>query len=133
MTSKVIYLGDLRTSCKHIMSEDVFITDAPVDNNGLGQAFSPTDTVATSLASCMLTIMGIKSIDLNINISNSEANVKKVMASQPRRIAEIHIDFKMNIKVNTKTQTILEKAALTCPVMYSIHPDIQKTINFNWG
>lgn len=133
MTSEVTYLGDLRTSCKHLKSGDVFVTDAPTDNNGLGKAFSPTDSIATALASCMFTIMGIKSRDLDIDLSNSKADVNKVMESNPRRISEIHIHFNMNVKLSSKDQTILEKAAMKCPVIYSIHPDIKKEIHFNWG
>jgi uncharacterized OsmC-like protein len=133
MTSEVTYLGNLRTSCKHIKSGDVFVTDAPTDNNGLGKAFSPTDSIATALASCMFTIMGIKSRDLDIDLSNSKADVNKVMESNPRRISEIHIYFNMNVKLSSKDQTILEKAAMKCPVIYSIHPDIKKEIHFNWG
>ena len=133
MTSEVTYLGNLRTSCKHLKSGDVFVTDAPTDNNGLGKAFSPTDSIATALASCMFTIMGIKSRDLDIDLSNSKADINKVMESNPRRISEIHIHFNMNVKLSAKDQTILEKAAMTCPVIYSIHPDIKKEIHFNWG
>lgn len=132
MTSQVKYLGNLRTSCKHLKSEDVFITDAPTDNNGLGEAFSPTDTIATGLASCMFTIMGIKSKDLDIDLKDSLAHVKKVMEANPRRISEIHIAFELNISPSEKHKLILEKAAMTCPVMYSIHPDIKKDIIFNW-
>jgi putative redox protein len=133
MTSKVIYNGDLRTTCVHIKSGNEFITDAPTDNNGKGEAFSPTDTVATGLASCMLTIMGIKAGNMELDLSGTEAAVTKIMASNPRRIAEIHIDFDFKINPDTKTRTILEKAANTCPVQYSLHPDIKRKITFNWG
>jgi len=132
MTSKVTYTGELRTSCEHQRSGDSFITDAPVDNNGLGQAFSPTDTVATGLASCVLTMMGMKASSLEIDLSNSTAEVTKHMASDPRRISKIEIDLKLPADISDKNQKILVHTANTCPVHYSLHPDIEKVITFNW-
>lgn len=131
-TSKVTYLGDLRTSSEHLHSGSVIISDAPLDNNGKGEAFSPTDTVANGLASCMFTVMGIKARDLGVDFSGSTAEVTKVMAAEPRRISEIHVTFEMNLQTDDKTKTILERTALTCPVHYSLHPDIRRVINFNW-
>ncbi|MEX0273763.1 MAG: OsmC family protein [Flavobacteriaceae bacterium] len=132
MTSKVTYQGELRTSCEHLRSKDVFVTDAPVDNNGLGQAFSPTDTVATGLASCMLTVMGIKARDLEVDLKGSIAEVTKHMAANPRRISKIEVTFSLPATVADKHRKILENTANTCPVHYSLHPDIEKTIQFNW-
>ena len=131
-TSKVTYLGDLRTSSIHLQSGSEIISDAPIDNNGKGEAFSPTDTVANGLASCMFTVMGIKARDLAVDFSGSSAEVTKVMAAEPRRISEIHVIFNMNLKADEKTKTILERTALTCPVHFSLHPDIKKEIVFNW-
>lgn len=131
-TSKVTYLGELRTSSIHLQSGSEIISDAPLDNNGKAEAFSPTDTVANGLASCMFTVMGIKARDLGIDFSGSTAEVTKIMASEPRRISEIHVVFSMNLKVDEKTKTILERTAMTCPVYYSLHPDILKNIVFNW-
>lgn len=131
-TSKVTYLGDLRTSSIHLQSGSEIISDAPLDNNGKGEAFSPTDTVANGLASCMFTVMGIKARDLGIDLSGSTAEVTKIMAAEPRRISEIHITFSMNLFTDDKTKTILERTANTCPVHYSLHPDIKKEITFNW-
>lgn len=131
-TSKVTYLGDLRTSSTHLQSGNQIITDAPTDNNGKGEAFSPTDMVANSLATCMLTVMGIKARDLEVDFSGSTAEVTKVMAADPRRIAEIHIVFQMNLEADDKTKTILERTGMTCPVHYSLHPEIKKEIIFNW-
>ena len=131
-TSKVTYLGDLRTSSVHINSGSEIISDAPLDNNGKGEAFSPTDTVANGLATCMFTVMGIKARDMEVDLSNSTAEVTKIMAADPRRISEIHIVFNFNIAVDEKTKTILERTANTCPVHYSLHPDIKKEITFNW-
>jgi uncharacterized OsmC-like protein len=131
-TSKVTYLGDLRTSSIHLQSGSEIISDAPLDNNGKGEAFSPTDTVANGLASCMFTVMGIKARDLGVDFSGSSAEVTKVMAAEPRRISEIHVIFNMNLKADEKTKTILERTALTCPVHFSLHPDIKREIVFNW-
>ena len=132
MTSKVNYLGDLRTSAIHIASNKNIITDAPIDNQGKGEAFSPTDTVATALASCLLTIIGIKARDLNIDITKTSAEVTKVMASNPRRISEIEITVNFTKSYDQRIKKILEKAALTCPVSNSLHPDLKQNILFNW-
>ena len=132
MTSKVNYLGDLRTSAIHIASDKNIITDAPIDNQGKGEAFSPTDTVATALASCLLTIMGIKARDLNVDIKNTTAEVSKVMASNPRRISEIKITVNFTRSYDQRIKKILEKAALACPVSNSLHPDLKQNILFNW-
>ncbi|MGB5646896.1 MAG: OsmC family protein [Muriicola sp.] len=133
MTSKVTYTGDMRTSCEHLASGNTFITDAPVDNNGLGQAFSPTDTIATGLASCMLTVMGIKANSLAEELKGSYAEVTKHMASNPRRISKIEVELHMPVGISDKNRIILERTANTCPVLESIHPDIEKIINFHWG
>ena len=132
MTSKVTYLGDLRTSSIHANSGSEIISDAPLDNNGKGEAFSPTDTVANALASCMFTVMGIKARDMEVDFSGSTAEVTKVMGTEPRRITEVHVTFNMSISADDKTKTILEKTAMTCPVFFSLHPDIKKGITFNW-
>lgn len=132
MTSKVTYLGDLRTSSIHILSGNEIISDAPLDNNGKGEAFSPTDTVANGLASCMFTVMGIKARDLGVDFSGSTAEVTKIMGTDPRRIITIEIDFKFSVHPDDKTKTILERTAMTCPVWFSLHPDIEKKIKFHW-
>lgn len=132
MTSKIIYLGDLRTSSIHVQSGSEIISDAPIDNNGKGEAFSPTDTVANALGSCMFTVMGIKAQDLNVDLSNSTAEITKIMVADPRRISEIHVVFNFSVNPDTKIKTILERTAMTCPVYYSLHPDIKKKITFNW-
>jgi uncharacterized OsmC-like protein len=131
-TSKVTYLGDLSTSSIHLASGSEIISDAPIDNNGKGEAFSPTDTVANALASCMFTVMGIKAQDLNLDFSNSTAEVTKIMGTEPRRITEIHVTFSMNVEVTDKERIILEKTAMTCPVLNSLHPDIKKEVVVNW-
>ena len=132
-TSKVTYLGNLRTENQHIKSQNTFITDAPTDNNGKGAAFSPTDTVATGLANCMLTVMGIKARDLGVIMDGSTALVTKTMAANPRRISKIEVVLDMPSNVDGKSQKILENTGKTCPVHYSLHPDIEKVVAFNWG
>ena len=132
MTSKVTYLGDLRTESVHLKSNNSFITDAPLDNNGKGEAFSPTDTVATGLASCMITVMGIKASDMEVDMTGTTAEVTKTMASNPRRISKIKVVLDFPFDADTKTRKILERTANTCPVHYSLHPDIEKDITFNW-
>lgn len=132
MTSKVTYNGELRTECIHLQSNDSFVTDAPVDNNGLGQAFSPTDTVATGLASCMLTMMGIKANGLEVDLKGTTASVTKHMAASPRRISKIEVEVQLPKEISDKNRKILVHTANTCPVHYSLHPDIEKVITYNW-
>ena len=132
MTSKVTYLGELRTSSIHIQSGTEIISDAPTDNSGKGEAFSPTDTVANGLASCMMTMMGIKSKDLNVDLTHSTAEVTKIMGTDPRRIIEIQVKLDMAIAVDQRTKLILERTAMTCPVLNSLHPNIKKDVTFNW-
>ncbi|MBF4470079.1 OsmC family protein [Flavobacterium sp. HJJ] len=132
MTSKVTYLGDLRTSSIHIQSGSEILSDAPVDNNGKGEAFSPTDSVANALATCMMTIMGIKARDLNIDFNGSTAAVTKIMNAEPRRIGAIEIVFEMQGVSEQKDKTILERAAMTCPVFLSLNTEIKKDISFIW-
>ncbi len=132
MTSRVEYTGDLRTCAVHLASSSEMITDAPTDNHGLGQAFSPTDTVATALATCMLTVMGIKALDLGVDLKGSFAEVTKIMASNPRRIAEIKVKMELPEAVSEKHRTILERTANTCPVHQSLHPDVIREIDFQW-
>ncbi|MBA5793083.1 OsmC family protein [Flavobacterium sp. xlx-214] len=132
MTSKVIYKGDLRTESTHLQSGSVIVTDAPKDNHGKGEAFSPTDMVANSLATCMFSIMGIKAKQMDLDISESTADVTKIMQAEPRKISEIIVAIEMVGVADDKSRTILERAAMTCPVFLSLHPDIKKTVTFNW-
>ncbi len=132
MTSKVIYTGDLRTRCLHLGSGSDFITDAPTDNYGLGQAFSPTDTVATAVASCMLTVMGIKARDLGADLRNTTAEVTKFMAADPRRISKVKVRLLLPADISEKDRKILEHAGRHCPVILSLHDSIEKELDFNW-
>lgn len=133
MTSKVTYLGHLRAESTHLKSGKSFLTDAPIDNNGKGEAFSPTDTVATGLASCMMTVMGIKARDMEIDMAGTTAEVTKTMASNPRRISKIEVVLNFSFEASEKTRKIFEHIAFTCPVYHSLHPDIEKDIRFNWN
>jgi uncharacterized OsmC-like protein len=132
MTSKVTYLGELRTSSIHIQSGTEILTDAPTDNHGRGEAFSPTDLLANALGSCMVSIMAIKSKDLHLNLEGSSIEVTKIMQAEPRKIAKIVIVMNMSVAVDQRAKLILERSAMTCPVLLSLHPDIKKEITFNW-
>ena len=134
MTATVVYDGDLRTTCTHRQSNSHFETDAPTDNNGKGERFSPTDLLATSLATCMITVMGIKAKQMETVLDGISINVEKIMESEPRRVSGINLTFFVPEhleKLDEKTKLILKNAANTCPVMKSIHPDIK--VNLDWG
>ena len=128
--ANIVYQNNLRTEAEHIASGEKIITDAPVDNNGKGEAFSPTDLVATALGSCMITIMAISANKYDIDVTGTYASVKKNMGSDPRRISEIFIDINMNKNIEEKDRKRLERAALACPVHKSLHPDLEKKIRF---
>ena len=132
-TIRTMYLGELRTKAIHVQSSEELLTDAPVDNQGKGEYFSPTDLVATALASCMLTIMGIIANRYNFNIDGTTVKSTKIMTDSPRRIGEIIVDINFPKTVySKKEQTLLEQAAKICPVAMSLHPDIKQTIIFNF-
>lgn len=132
ITSTVTYVGDLRTEGAHLQSGNRIITDAPVDNHGKGEAFSPTDLVATALASCMMTIMGIKAADMGADLSGSTADVTKIMSANPRRIAEIIVTIRLPANLDDKSRALLEAAAHTCPVAQSLHPETLQTVVFEY-
>ena len=132
-TSVVFYSGNLRTESQHLQSGETITTDAPIDNEGTGQAFSPTDLAATSLANCMMTVMGIVANRHNINIEGTRANIEKFMGVNPRRIVEIKIDFHFPNRYDTATKKLLEQAALNCPVAKSLSESISQNIDFNYG
>ena len=132
-TSKITYNGGLRTTSIHERSGNEIITDAPVDNKGKGEAFSPTDLLATSLGNCMLTIIGIAADEHGFSIDGTTCDITKIMAEGPRRVAEIVATFQFPANdYSDKTKAIIERSAMTCPVHYSLHPDIKKTITFNY-
>jgi putative redox protein len=134
MTSSVVYNGDLRTTCTHLASSSSFETDAPTDNNGKGERFSPTDLMATSLATCMVTVMGIKARTMGFDLNGVKVDVEKIMKAEPRRVGGINLFFHIPDQLqdlDEKSRQILKHTAHTCPVQQSIHPDIE--VNIDWG
>ena len=129
---EIKYNGNLRTSAKHLESGEIINTDAPKDNHGLGECFSPTDLVCVSLASCMLTIMAISMKKHNIELLGAKASVKKTMQSDPRMISQIDIEIIFPENYNIKIKTILERSALNCPVHQSLSEKVKKKITFTY-
>jgi uncharacterized OsmC-like protein len=135
MTARIIYKGDLRTEATHLQSNTMIETDAPKDNQGKGERYSPTDLVATALGSCMLSIMGIAARTHEIELIDTQLDIEKIMIADPqRRIGEIKVDFHFpnGIVYSEKEKTILEKAAMTCPVFLSLGENVIKTVKFHW-
>lgn len=133
ITIKSNYRGDLRTQDIHLQSGETIITDAPTDNHGRGEAFSPTDLTCASLCSCMITTMGIKANKMNVILDGLEADVTKFMADNPRKISKIQIDFRMKYTNATPDQlAFLKEVALTCPVALSLHPEIVQEVTFQF-
>jgi putative redox protein len=134
MTSSIVYEGNLRTVATHERSGTQIQTDAPLDNQGKGERFSPSDLVATALGSCMMTIMGIKARDMELDLTNVKIEVEKIMKADPRRIGGVNLTFHFpeGFVADDKQRAILERAAHTCPVIYSIHPDIEVKVDFRW-
>ncbi len=132
MTSKVIYQGNLRTLAEHVKSGNTVITDAPTDNNGKGEYFSPTDLVATALGSCMLTLMGIKAQSQGYDLQNLELSIEKVMESAPRRIGKVVVNISCTDLLSAAQIKSLEQTALNCPVAKSLDPKIIQEVSFNW-
>lgn len=134
MTSTVVYNGDLRTTCTHLKSGSAFETDAPTDNHGKGERFSPTDLMATSLGTCMITVMGIKARTMGFDLNDIKIEVLKIMKAEPRRVGGIELTFHIpgSLKdIEEKTKAILKHTGETCPVIKSIHPDIE--VKIDWG
>jgi putative redox protein len=134
MTSSIVYKGELRTEAIHLHSQSTIETDAPLDNQGKAERFSPSDLVATALGSCMMTIMGIKARDMQVDLTGVKIDIQKHMKSDPRRIGGVDVSFHFpaQLQLDEKQKTILQNAALTCPVAKSIHPDIVQQVVFNW-
>lgn len=134
MTSTVLYNGELRTTCTHLRSGNHFETDAPLDNKGKGERFSPTDLMATSLGTCMITVMGIKAKSLGFDLNGVEIEVEKIMKADPRRVGGINLYFHIPVNLQNLDEQVrntLKNTGETCPVMFSIHPDI--AVNIGWG
>lgn len=131
---KTVYLGSLRTEAEHVQSGNKLITDAPLDNNGKGEFFSPTDLLATSLGSCMLTIMGMSAKAYGFTLEGTTVETEKIMGTDPRRVVELKltINFPVDNNYTPQQKRVIESAAKTCPVANSLHPDIKKNITFNY-
>ncbi len=132
MTASIVYTGNLRCEAEHIQSGTIIETDAPTDNRGKGEKFSPTDLLCVSLATCMLTTMAIKSSELGVDITNSKAKVTKHMLSNPRRVGKVEVAVTLPSNGNESDQKVLEKTGDNCPVIKSIHPDIELVITYKW-
>ena len=129
----IVYQGELRTEATHGPSRNVLVTDAPVDNQGKGEAFSPTDLVATALGSCMLTVMGIYAQRHEIDLRGATVQVQKEMTTGPvRKIARLSTHLAIPLSAQHPQRAALERVALTCPVHQSLHPDVDKPVNFSW-
>lgn len=126
------YQGELHCTARHLRSAKEIETDAPTDNNGKGEAFSPTDLLATSLGLCMITIMGIKARDMDIDLRGTSISVGKVMASNPRRVSEVHLRIQVPTTVTDKDRQILEAAGRACPVAKSLAPELVQHVEFEW-
>jgi putative redox protein len=133
-TAEITYQTELRTEAIHTASGTRIFTDAPKDNHGKGEAFSPTDLLSASLAQCMLTIVGILAKNHGFSIDGTKASVEKVMSASPRRVSEINITLKFptSIQYSEKEKAMIENAAKTCPVALSLHPDVKQGIKLIW-
>jgi len=131
-TVKTTYVGGFRTENIHLQSGTQILTDAPTDNQGKGEVFSPTDLLATSLGTCMLTTMAIRTAKDGIDMDGATCEITKIMAANPRRVAEIAVKFKFPKEYTDAQKALLTDAALTCPVYYSLHTDLIKTVDFGW-
>ena len=128
----IVYEGSLRTTCEHGPSSARIHTDAPVDNQGRGEAFSPTDLLATALGSCMLTVMGIRAESEGWPLQGARVRVEKEMASAPRRVSRLVVDFSMPGELEEAARQTLERVAWACPVKASLHPDVELDVRFRY-
>ena len=133
MTASIVYTGNLRCAAQHIQSGTTIESDAPTDNRGKGEKFSPTDLLCVSLATCMLTTMAIKAGELQVDITNAKADVTKHMLSDPRRVGKIEVAVSLPANGSESNRKILEKTGDNCPVMKSIHPEIELVISYSWN
>jgi putative redox protein len=132
MTTSIIYKGSLRCEAIHVQSGTMIETDAPTDNRGKGERFSPTDLLCVSLATCIVTTMGMKAMDMDIDLSDTKMEVTKHMISEPRRVGKIEIKliFPPLLKLNEKEMTIMQRVAETCPVKKSLHESVEVVVEF---
>ena len=131
--AEIKYLGELRSEARHLRSGQVMSCDAPPDNQGKGEAFSPTDLMSTSLGLCMITVMGIAARNHGMDITGTRLRIGKVMASEPRRVAEVHVDFALPYDYTDRQKQILEQAAINCPVAKSLHPSLVQKVQFSYA
>ena len=132
-TISATYLGDLRVECTHNQSGTKIITDAPVDNHGKGEAFSPTDLCATALGTCAMTIIGLYCQNHGVDVTGAKMEITKTMVTEPRRIGRVEVVFiKPDRPYSQKEKTVIERAAQTCPVHLSLHPDVDQIFSFIW-
>ena len=135
MTASIVYKGHLRCECTHVQSGTVIETDAPTDNRGKGERFSPTDTVCVALATCIVTTMAIKANDMQIELADTSIAVTKHMLSDPRRIGKVDVilTFPATLQIDEKDRVILQRVGDNCPVIKSLHPDLAVHVEYNWG
>jgi putative redox protein len=134
MTASVIYKGDLRCECTHLQSGTIIETDAPTDNRGKGERFSPTDTICVGLATCMITTMGIRAADMGVDLTGTRLEVTKHMLSEPRRIGKIEVILNLPaIALEDKDKKVLQLIGDNCPVMKSLHPDLEVAVAYKWA
>lgn len=131
-TIETVYLGNLRTEITHVHSGNKVTTDAPLDNNGKGEYISPTDMLAASLGSCMLTIMGMAARTHGFSIDGTKVSITKVMGTEPRRVTELVVDFYFPGDYSDKVKRIIENAGKTCPAEHSLHPDIKRVVTYHY-
>lgn len=134
MTASIVYKGHLRCECTHVQSGTIIETDAPSDNKGKGERFSPTDTLCVALATCIVTTMALKANDMDMDLSNTTIAVTKHMLSDPRRIGRIDVilTFPATLQLDEKDRIILQRVGDNCPVMKSLHPDLEVNVEYNW-
>jgi len=135
MTSSILYEGQLRCNAKHNQSGTIIETDAPTDNRGKGERFSPTDLLCVSLGTCVITTMGMRAGDMGIDLNGTRLSVQKHMLADPRRVGKVEVilDFPESLRLEEKDKTILQRIGDNCPVAKSIHPDIETRITYNWA
>lgn len=134
MTATIIYKGELRCESTHLQSGTIIESDAPTDNKGKGEKFSPTDLLCVSLGTCVITTMGIKAADMNVNLEGTKLEVTKEMVSDPRRVGRVIIKVVLpQLEISEKDKLILQRTGDNCPVHKSLHPDLQKEITYEWG
>ena len=133
MTASIVYKGHFRCECTHLQSGTVIETDAPTDNRGKGERFSPTDSLCVALATCIVTTMALKATDMQIELAGTSIAVTKHMLSDPRRIGKIDVILTLPATADEKDRVILQRVGDNCPVAKSLHPDLEVNIEYHWN